>query len=61
MSGEITYEFELFVDDEWNAGGHAATLEDIKREAEHYERMYDQDPGFVRIEFYRVERITEDD
>ena len=60
MKGEVTYKFDLFVDDEWNAGGEASSLEDTKREAAQYKMMYESE-GETRLEFYRVERITEDD
>lgn len=51
------YEFELLVDDEWQAGGQAATLHEMRAEASRYVAQYAQD-GAVDVREYVRYRIA---
>ena len=54
---EREYEFEIWQDDEWQAGGNTATPDAALAEARHYEMMYGKD-GPVTIRFYVKQKIS---
>lgn len=42
MTRDMEYEYEVYVDKSWMAGGSAASPADALGEADHYALMYDQ-------------------
>ena len=54
---EREYEFEVWQDDEWQAGGNTATPDAALAEARHYEMMYSKD-GPVTVRFYVKQKIS---
>lgn len=52
----IEYEFALFLDGEFIAGGSSYSLEEVKTEAQHYNMLYSLD-GKTEIKYYERKEI----
>ena len=56
----MSYEYEVYVDKSWMAGGSAASPADALGEADHYALMYAND-GDVQVFFYTKQIISRED
>lgn len=46
---EVEYRFNVFVDDDWRAGGSAPTKEEAEREARHYLSEYEPEGDCITV------------
>ena len=56
----MEYEYEVYVDKSWMAGGSAKTPQEAMSGADHYALMYSND-GDVQVFFYTKQIISRED